>query len=56
LIEDLLLSERVVIFEDAVFIPLIVKTESQQIKTRLIDKMINFEIEFMYNFDMINNA
>ena len=53
LIEDLLLSEKVILANGT---PLIVKTESQQIKTRLTDKMINFEIEFMYNFDMINNV
>jgi hypothetical protein len=52
LIEDLLLSETVLIDN----VPVLVKTESQQIKTRLIDKMINYEIEFEYNFNMINNA
>jgi hypothetical protein len=52
LIEDLLLSERVLMDNK----PMIVKTESQQVKTRLIDKTINYEIELMYNNEMINDV
>jgi|688.fasta_scaffold58009_2 hypothetical protein len=52
LIEDLLLSERVLMDNK----PMMVKTESQQVKTRLIDKTINYEIELMYNNEMINDV
>jgi hypothetical protein len=52
LIEDLLLSERVLMDNK----PMIVKTESMQVKTRLNDKTINYEIDFMYNHEMINDV
>lgn len=52
LIEDLLLSERVLMDDK----PMIVKTESMQVKTRLNDKTINYEIDFMYNHEMINDV
>jgi hypothetical protein len=48
----LLLSERVLMDNK----PMMVKTESQQVKTRLIDKTINYEIELMYNNEMINDV
>jgi len=52
LIEDLLLTEHLFIIDKKAN----VKTESVQLKTRLTDKMINYEIEFEYAFDIIDNA
>lgn len=52
LIQDLLLSENVSL--DGV--PVIVKTKQLQYKTHLKDKNINYEIEFDYAFDLINNV
>jgi hypothetical protein len=52
LIRDLLLSETVLIDNK----PAMVKSKSQIYKTQLKDKMINYEIEFDYAFDLINNV
>jgi hypothetical protein len=51
LIHDLLLSETVLIDNK----PAKVKTQSLTYKTQLKDKMINFELDFEYAFDLINN-
>lgn len=52
LIQDLLLSE-VVLLDDK---PAIVKSQSFDIKTSLKDKNINYEIEFEYNYGLINDV
>ena len=51
LITDLLLSETVLLDNK----PVKVKTQSHTFKTQLKDKMINFELDFEYAFDLINN-
>jgi len=51
LITDLLLSETVLLDNK----PVKVKTQTHTFKTQLKDKMINFEIDFEYAFDLINN-
>lgn len=52
LIQDLLLSEIVLLDQK----PVIVKTQSSERKTHLKDKNINYEIEFEYNFGLINDV
>jgi hypothetical protein len=52
LIQDLLLSE-VVLLDNK---PAIVKSQSSDIKTHLKDKNINYEIEFEYNYGLINDV
>jgi hypothetical protein len=52
LIQDLLLSE-VVLLDNK---PVIVKSQSSEYKTHLKDKNINYEIEFEYNFGLINDV
>jgi len=52
LITDLLLSETVLLDNK----PVKVKTQSHTFKTQLKDKMINFELDFEYSFDLINNV
>lgn len=52
LIQDLLLSEVVLLDSK----PAIVKTQSFDIKTSLKDKVINYEIEFEYNYGLINDV
>lgn len=52
LIQDLLLSE-VVLLDNK---PVIVKSQSSDIKTHLKDKNINYEIEFEYNYGLINDV
>ena len=51
LINNLLLSETVLLNNK----PVKVKTQSHTYKTDLLDKNINFEIDFEYSFDLINN-
>jgi hypothetical protein len=52
LITDLLLSETVLL--DAK--PVMVKTQGSELKTSLKDKMINYEIEFEYAYNLINDV
>lgn len=52
LIQDLLLSE-VVLLDNK---PAIVKSQNFDIKTHLKDKNINYEIEFEYNYGLINDV
>lgn len=51
LIEDLLLSETITINYE----PVMVKTKSVELKKHVKDKLINYEIEFEYASDIINN-
>ena len=52
LIQDLLLSETILLDNK----PAKVKTQSFTYKTDLLDRNINFEIDFEYSFDLINNV
>jgi hypothetical protein len=52
LITDLLLSETVLL--DAK--PVTLKTQSNELKTSLKDKLINYEIEFEYAYNLINDV
>lgn len=52
LIQDLLLSETVLLDGK----PVEVKTQATTLKTSLQDKNINYEIEFDYAFNLINNV
>ncbi len=53
---QLLLSERVWLLEDGIETPLNVSTSSQEFKTRQNDRLINYQIEFDYAFNEINNV
>ena len=52
LIQDLLLSETVLLDD----VPAEIKTQSSDIKTSLKDRNINYEMEFEYAFNLINNV
>ena len=52
LIQDLLLSETVLLGNK----PVIVKSQSSEYKTHLQNKNINYEIEFEYNYGLINDV
>ena len=52
LIQDLLLSETVLLSGK----PAVVKSKSSEKKTSLNNKVINYEIEFEYNFGLINDV
>lgn len=53
--KELLLSTRVYELNNGVLVPLNVKQSTLDYKTRQNDKMINYEIEFEYSFNDINN-
>jgi len=52
LITDLLLSETVLLDRK----PVIVKTQSTELKTKLKNRLINYEIDFEYSYNLINDA
>ena len=52
---ELLLSQRVWKYENSVFVPLNVSSKSMEYKTRQKDRLINYEIDFEYAFNAINN-
>lgn len=52
LIQDLLLSETVLLGDK----PAVVKSKSSEKKTSLNNKVINYEIEFEYNYGLINDV
>lgn len=52
LITDLLLSETVLLDKK----PVNVKTQNTELKTKLKNRMINYTIEFEYNFNLINDV
>ena len=52
LITDLLLSETVLLDSK----PVIVKTQGSDLKTSLKDRLINYEIEFEYAYNLINDV
>jgi hypothetical protein len=56
LIKDLMVSETILLKIDASLQPVKLKTMSTDLKTSLQDKMINYQIEFEYNFNQINNV
>lgn len=55
-IKQLLLSEKVWLLNDGVEIPINVKSSSQEFKTRQNDRLINYELDFDYAFNEINNV
>ena len=52
---ELLLSQRVWKYENSIFVPVNVSSKSIEYKTRQKDRLINYEIEFEYAFNAINN-
>lgn len=52
LMQDLLLSETILLDGK----PVIIKSQSLQIKSTLVDKLINYEVEFEYNYNLINTV
>ena len=54
--KQLLLSERVWFYINSEFIPVNVASTSLEYKTKLNDKLINYEIDFDYAYNEINNV
>jgi len=55
-IKQLLLSERVWEYDGTNFIPLNVNSTNLEFKTRQNDRLINYEFEFEFGFNDINNV
>lgn len=55
ILEQLTMSEDVYLREGSVFIPVNVSTKTINYRTRLVDKLINYTMEFEYAFDKITN-
>ena len=53
--KQLFLSERVWQFDGTNYIPLKLGSKSLEYKTRMKDRLINYEVEFEYAFNEINN-
>jgi len=53
--KQLLLSERAWIYKDQIFTPVNVSNTNIEYKTRQKDRLINYEFEFDYAFNEINN-
>ena len=54
-IQQLLLSEKIWSYDGTNFTPLNIKTKSQEWKTQLNDKLINYKIDFEYSYNEINS-
>lgn len=54
--KQLLLSEQVWLIEDGIINPVTVDKKSIEYKTKLVDKLIQYVIDFKYSFDMINQC
>ena len=55
LYEQLLYSDTVYFYESALLDPVNVKTSSLEYKTRVNDKLVNYNIEFEYAYNIIQN-
>ena len=53
--KQLLLSDEVWQYKDSSFIPLNVKSKTISYKTQTIDRLIQYDIDFEYSFNAINN-
>jgi hypothetical protein len=54
--KQLLLSERVWSYSEGVYTPLNVSTSNLEYKTRAKERLINYEFEFEYAFNDVNNV
>jgi len=53
--KQLMMSEKVWIYDDINLLPVNIKNSSLEIKSSVNDKLINYTIEIDYSFDKINN-
>ena len=56
IIKQMLLSEKLWKYENDVFVPLRIATKSLEYKTQTNDTLINYNVQFEYAFNEINNA
>ena len=53
--KEMLLSDSVYLYENAVITPLNVSSSNLEFKTRVNDKLVNYNIEFEYAYNTIQN-
>ncbi len=53
--KQMLLSERAWMLKDSIIVPLTISSRSIEYKTQRNDKLINYQIEFQYAFNEVNN-
>lgn len=56
LLEEMMLSERVYLIIDDVVEPVVLNTQNVDFKTSVNDKLINYELEFNFAYNAINNS
>lgn len=56
LYKEALLSDRVFFFENNELVPVNIKSSSLEFKTRVNDRLVNYQIEFEYAFNVIQNV
>ena len=54
--KEMMLSEKVYLYQDSELIPINVKSSSLEFKTRVNDKLVNYNIEFEYAYNLIQNV
>ena len=52
---EMMLSEKIYLYENSVLIPLILKSKSLEFKNRVNDKLVKYTVEFEYAFNLIQN-
>lgn len=56
LYEQMLYSDTIYFYEDNNLVPINLKTSSLEFKTRVNDKLVNYELEFEYAYNIIQNV
>ena len=56
LYEQMLYSDTVYFYEDGALVPINVKSSSLEFKTRVNDKLVNYELELEYAYNQIQNV
>lgn len=54
--KQMFLSERFWIFKDNILTPIVLGSKTLEYKTRMKDRLINYEVEFEYAFNELNNV
>ena len=54
--KQLMLSEQVWLIEDGIINPVTLDKKSIEYKTKLVDKLIQYAVDFKYSFDIINQC
>jgi len=53
---EMMLSDKIFLYENAVLIPLNIKSKSLEFKNRVNDKLVKYSIDFEYAYNLIQNV